>query len=34
MGKLFDETRLLKMAHAYQQVTDWHRKKPEIISKS
>jgi aspartyl-tRNA(Asn)/glutamyl-tRNA(Gln) amidotransferase subunit A len=34
MGKMFDETRLLNMAHAYQQVTDWHRKKPEIISKS
>jgi aspartyl-tRNA(Asn)/glutamyl-tRNA(Gln) amidotransferase subunit A len=34
MGKLFDETTLLKMAHAYQQVTGWHRQKPESISKS
>lgn len=32
MGKWFEETTLLKLAHAYQQVTSWHREKPEHIS--
>jgi aspartyl-tRNA(Asn)/glutamyl-tRNA(Gln) amidotransferase subunit A len=30
MGKPFREDILLQMAHAYQQVTDWHRQKPKI----
>ncbi len=30
MGKPFREDMLLQMAHAYQQVTDWHRQKPKI----
>ena len=30
MGKPFREDMLLLMAHAYQQVTDWHRQKPKI----
>lgn len=30
MGKPFREDMLLQMAHAYQQVTDWHRQKPNI----
>jgi aspartyl-tRNA(Asn)/glutamyl-tRNA(Gln) amidotransferase subunit A len=29
IGKHFDETRLLNMAHRYQQVTDWHKKTPQ-----
>jgi aspartyl-tRNA(Asn)/glutamyl-tRNA(Gln) amidotransferase subunit A len=30
MGKHFNEAALFKMAHAYQQVTDWHLAKPTI----
>jgi aspartyl-tRNA(Asn)/glutamyl-tRNA(Gln) amidotransferase subunit A len=30
MGKPFREDMLLQMAHAYQQVTDWHKQKPNI----
>jgi aspartyl-tRNA(Asn)/glutamyl-tRNA(Gln) amidotransferase subunit A len=30
MGQPFDEGRLLQIAHAYQQVTDWHKQKPNI----
>jgi aspartyl-tRNA(Asn)/glutamyl-tRNA(Gln) amidotransferase subunit A len=30
MGRHFDEASLLKMAHAYQQATDWHKQKPTI----
>jgi aspartyl-tRNA(Asn)/glutamyl-tRNA(Gln) amidotransferase subunit A len=30
MGRHFDEPSLLKMAHVYQQATDWHLRKPEI----
>lgn len=30
MGRHFDESLLLKMAHAYQQITDWHRQKPNL----
>ncbi len=29
IGNLFDEERLLKVAHNYQKVTDWHTKIPE-----
>lgn len=29
IGKYFDETRLLNIAHKYQQVTDWHLRAPE-----
>lgn len=32
MGKQLDEYSILKLGHAYQQVTDWHKKKPTIIS--
>jgi aspartyl-tRNA(Asn)/glutamyl-tRNA(Gln) amidotransferase subunit A len=28
MGRHFDEATLFKMAHAYQQTTDWHMRKP------
>jgi aspartyl-tRNA(Asn)/glutamyl-tRNA(Gln) amidotransferase subunit A len=31
MGNYFDEARMLDVAHAYQQVTDWHQKAPEGI---
>ncbi len=30
IAKPFAEETLLKIAHAYQQVTDWHKKRPEI----
>ncbi len=30
IGKPFAEETILKIAHAYQQVTDWHKKRPEI----
>ncbi len=29
MGNYFDEARLLKVAHQYQQATDWHRQWPK-----
>ncbi len=29
IGNYFEEGRLLQAAHAYQQVTDWHRRSPE-----
>jgi aspartyl-tRNA(Asn)/glutamyl-tRNA(Gln) amidotransferase subunit A len=29
MANYFDEARMLDVAHAYQQVTDWHQKMPE-----
>ncbi|MGB7814756.1 MAG: Asp-tRNA(Asn)/Glu-tRNA(Gln) amidotransferase subunit GatA [Methylotenera sp.] len=29
MGNYFDEARMLDVAHAYQQVTDWHTQMPE-----
>lgn len=31
MGNYFDEARMLDVAHAYQQVTDWHLAMPEDI---
>ena len=30
IGKPFSEETLLKIAYAYQQVTDWHKRKPKI----
>jgi aspartyl-tRNA(Asn)/glutamyl-tRNA(Gln) amidotransferase subunit A len=30
IGDYFSEARLLKVAHRYQQATDWHRRRPEI----
>ena len=30
MGRHFDEPTLFKMAHAYQQATDWHTRKPTM----
>jgi aspartyl-tRNA(Asn)/glutamyl-tRNA(Gln) amidotransferase subunit A len=30
LGKAFDEARLLQMAHAYEQSTDWHRARPPL----
>ena len=30
LGKPFDEANLLKIAHAYEQSTDWHKAKPGI----
>ncbi|HEX78733.1 MAG TPA: Asp-tRNA(Asn)/Glu-tRNA(Gln) amidotransferase subunit GatA, partial [Dehalococcoidia bacterium] len=30
IGKPFAEETILKIAHAFQQATDWHRKKPNI----
>jgi aspartyl-tRNA(Asn)/glutamyl-tRNA(Gln) amidotransferase subunit A len=33
LGKKFAEGELFNMGHAYQQVTDWHTKVPEIVIK-
>lgn len=30
-GKMFDESMIFRFAYAYQQETDWHKKKPELI---
>jgi len=30
MGRHFDEPTLFRLAHAYQQATEWHKKKPAI----
>jgi aspartyl-tRNA(Asn)/glutamyl-tRNA(Gln) amidotransferase subunit A len=30
IGKHFDEETILKVAHAYEQSTDWHRREPEL----
>jgi aspartyl-tRNA(Asn)/glutamyl-tRNA(Gln) amidotransferase subunit A len=30
IGKPFSEETLLKIAHAYQQATDWHKRRPDI----
>jgi aspartyl-tRNA(Asn)/glutamyl-tRNA(Gln) amidotransferase subunit A len=30
IGRPFDEANVLRVAHTYQQVTDWHKKKPEL----
>jgi aspartyl-tRNA(Asn)/glutamyl-tRNA(Gln) amidotransferase subunit A len=30
MGRHFDEATLFKLAHAYQQATDWHKRKPSL----
>ena len=32
LGKAFDESRLLQIAHAYEQSTDWHKAKPPSIT--
>jgi aspartyl-tRNA(Asn)/glutamyl-tRNA(Gln) amidotransferase subunit A len=32
MGNYFDETRLLNVAHQYQQATDWHLRRPEAFA--
>ena len=31
-GRLFDEPMLFRVGHAYQQVTDWHQRRPAIAS--
>lgn len=30
VGKMFTEDLLLRVGHAYQQITDWHKRKPKI----
>jgi aspartyl-tRNA(Asn)/glutamyl-tRNA(Gln) amidotransferase subunit A len=30
IGKPFSEETILKIAHAYQQATEWHKRKPNI----
>ena len=32
LGRPFAEARLLRLAHAYQQVTDWHRRAPSLAT--
>ncbi len=29
-GRPFDEARILRVGHAYQRVTDWHRRRPKL----
>ena len=29
-GRAFDEARLLRAAHAYEQATEWHSRHPDI----
>ena len=29
-GRAFDEARLLRTAHAYEQATEWHSRHPDI----
>jgi aspartyl-tRNA(Asn)/glutamyl-tRNA(Gln) amidotransferase subunit A len=30
IGKHLDESTLFQVAHAYQQVTDWHKQQPNL----
>jgi len=30
VGPMFSEDLLLRVGHQYQQVTDWHTKKPQL----
>jgi aspartyl-tRNA(Asn)/glutamyl-tRNA(Gln) amidotransferase subunit A len=30
IGNHFDEAKILSLAHHYQQITDWHTKKPKV----
>ena len=30
VGKPFDDALVIRAAHAYQQATDWHRRRPEL----
>jgi aspartyl-tRNA(Asn)/glutamyl-tRNA(Gln) amidotransferase subunit A len=30
LGKALDEARILQIAHAYEQSTEWHRARPPI----
>ena len=32
LGKAFDESTLLKVGYAYQQSTEWHLKRPQILA--
>ncbi len=29
-GKPFDEASILRVAHAYESATDWHKKRPNL----
>ena len=33
LGKPLDEARILQIAHAYEQSTDWHKKRPPLAAK-
>jgi aspartyl-tRNA(Asn)/glutamyl-tRNA(Gln) amidotransferase subunit A len=33
LGKPLDEARILQIAHAYEQSTNWHKARPVIVSK-
>ena len=30
LGRAFDEATILKIAHAYEQSTDWHKERPPL----
>jgi aspartyl-tRNA(Asn)/glutamyl-tRNA(Gln) amidotransferase subunit A len=29
-GRMFEDARVLQAAHAYEQSTDWHKRRPSI----
>ena len=33
LGRPLDEARILRIAHGYEQGTDWHKKKPRLAAR-
>jgi aspartyl-tRNA(Asn)/glutamyl-tRNA(Gln) amidotransferase subunit A len=33
IGPHWGEDRVVRLAHAYEQATDWHKQSPEIVEK-
>jgi aspartyl-tRNA(Asn)/glutamyl-tRNA(Gln) amidotransferase subunit A len=34
VGKLFDEATVLRVAHAYENLTEWHLRRPAIVAET
>jgi aspartyl-tRNA(Asn)/glutamyl-tRNA(Gln) amidotransferase subunit A len=32
IGRPFDEAMVLRISHAFQRVTDWHRRQPPLLA--
>jgi aspartyl-tRNA(Asn)/glutamyl-tRNA(Gln) amidotransferase subunit A len=32
VGAAFDEREILEIGHAYEQATEWHKRRPELVS--